>query len=1331
MILKKDLDAIDFARSMTAYSSNDQLLDNAFGVVDVATTVPVAKLAGLLKGTVKALGPRTLDVGAFMGKMGNTSEGAVKQAVDSISKRLANPDDPTRIFKDLTDVLPSAMNTERILQGGESNFNRAALARIQLALSHSDEALMHILTDVNTVSRLNADQVEVGVRETWEKLLQQHPKLDNGVLDVSYIPSERTLDNIHTVEISLGKPEGVLFESADQASYYANKVYKLGKDSYEVKPVGNGYRLVVQKDIDETTDAIRSLAIDTDNETPHNIVNTFLGMFQGADNSLSAIQRAQRNVIVHGATNIQQYMKDSATAIGQLSRRERKDLQRFMDLNRTYQTPGTTEVGRFFTNVNDFFDEFRTSIGRPPSERETAAYFQAVKLNDLDYAIRNISYRRELARMGYENVTFRVRSPHQKTVETGAVVGKKVDSVPFDSEKGAGVYILNPDGSGQYLHTKTVTAISRKKIEQLQKKGYSVIQLSDPNGKPLSSLKGITPTDKHVHFVVVRDAGYSKLPSDLIPYRPGGHVIYPQGHFVVQPRVEAAGTGRVYTGDVVLHAQTTEAETRLLAQNYEKARQLLKNIASDGDVHEYEQFVLKNLPYSPSEFANKFIPRGDLPAQLDIESPIMWKKAGQNGSMTEDFKKAYPDIDTKTADPFNDMSKMDRDFLQERGVQIDSVRIGKNTEGNPMFSVEPSRLVDPLVAINAGLQNAISNKLLTDYMDQAAEKFIQEFYPLMSKSLAELRADPMAALRNPEYAKGVDVSKRAIAENYRRATLNLMHSETAMARYVNFARSKMMDMAFNTLGQKTTDFVAQHLLGTLTDPFTYARNVAFHLKLGLFNPLQIFLQGQSVAHSYALSPRHAIHGSMGAFLMRQLSLNSHPDILAHYAQRAEKLGIMRADHFVESYQQMLKSGIWNVGRTVGDLSSEMNPKVFESAAGRFLDKGTMFFEEGERWTRLQAWNTAYREWRMANPDAVFNKAALDKVINRYSDMALNMSRQGNAMWQRGALSVPTQFFGYYARLTDQLLAPTSRISWGAKARILATYSVMYGVPIGVFGPTFGYFPFAGDIRQAALERGYNVNEGVLGLIMNGVIQQSLAAITGTNVNIAQRFGPDGMTALRDALTGANGKDFFDLLFGASGSIVRSSYQAALPALVAAGDWVSGKNDEAHPFIAQDLLNAVRSISTVNNAVNAYYAFTTGRYLDRNGGYLGDASTADAILTGLLGTQAQSISDAFLMQHSHTTEREAQEQARKQMIAHLRRGWASENQKDAEENFRAARAWSILGDFRPDQYSSIFSQAAEGQSLVDAVNQRFWQKAPASQVQQRYEGFINRQQDNGN
>lgn len=1333
--------AEQFAQAVTSYSTSDQHINNAFSGMDLLSVVPLGaagKLArgakalgeaavtegtsrtimkdfvGGLKDVIKAGGKRTIDAGEVFNAAGDVQTGSMVNAMKSILDRIKGADE-RGLLKNMQKELSTLFNPERIIEGYKGNMGAGALSRIMSALPHSAEQLLGIMTDTPAIATLNEAQIAKGINQVLEKTQKQIPAMSEALLDVRHVPAEGSFANVHTVEISLGNQRGQLFQTEKQAQHYAQLQYKLTKDSYDIQPSGFGYKIKVAKTIDETTPEVLQLAIDTNNTTPKNFSNTFLGWLKSPEDNLSDLNRGNRLIVTHGTQEIHRLMKAAGKDIGKMSKGERTQLRKVMEFNRDYVKPGTTDRGFFYNTLQDFEIGFKDINGSYPTERQAKAYFQYRQLNDIELLINNTNFYREQVREGIESVSVKVGSfdPETKKWTKSPVEsfkGKVVDSIP--EHDGVNRRIAFVDTSGKVNVSKGNVNSYKQVRDRVTKEGYKIIQVADPK----AGIEHVTGSKVSVHYVVVKDARIKPLDFEQIPNHPGGHVVYPQEWYTKQANISRFGDEVSYNGDTSIFAHTSQAEGRQMAKAMEDARKELLA----GREGRMSEIVQDHLPYTPDEFKALFKPHGPVAARLDINSPIVVTRAGQRTKDVGDLRKLYPSAIDNTVHPDSLMARIDQKYTAERGLTLDSVVPHDGGELDPIFKLEHSKSLDPLVTLNRSLASISRGKLLNQYKTQAIEHFVEEFHSVLDVPLAELRKDPMGALMNPKWSNTVDLPVKRAAENYRRATLSLLGQQSDVQKSLNWMRSKLLDSVYGQFGTGGVDFVDEHLLSRIKDPTSFIRNVAFHTKLGLFNPVQLFLQAQTLTHLTGVAgPKNALEGLHAAVMMRYAALTTNEDVIRGLAKRATKFGWNEED-FMESHRLMRRSGLYNVGAEVAYTGDVMDPKMFKSTVGKFLDKGTFFFNEGERLVRLTAWNVAYREWRVANPMAKMTNTINNQIMRRYGDLSLNMTHASNAAWQHGITSVPTQFFGYQARLMDQFLG--KRLTNTEKARAFSVYSMMYGVPVAMGAPA-GVLPWYDDIRTEAMNRGYKIDEGPLALLLDGIPSTMTRVAFGVHENYGERYGPGNLDFIKNLYSGD--KTTVDLAFGASGSIVGDLIASADPLWKDVVNVFSDRNDK-YPIVPEDFLNIFSNVSSINNASKAWYAFNTGRYMTQNQGYQGDISKTEAILMGTMGLTPVRLHDAFLKMESVHDTKDAQKIAQKQVVMYMRLAFQAKNPEDRKRYFMKAHTAVVAGGFRPDQYGDIFRDAVQLQDFYTSMERSFVDNAPVDQYDARQKALQDKQ-----
>lgn len=1275
------------------------------------------------------------DIPDGIGHMGMTDEAADMTVRSRVQDEWMGKD-PLDDSEALRSRVPSIFSVESL--GGVGVNERAN--RILRSLSANAERLLGIPLNNAAIVRLPEEALQVAIEETKKSLARSYDRVNDAFLDASFdgpfsvTRPEQQLVNTTVVHLRLGKPDATLFDTPSQAAIYGVDMYGLSPQGFSILQQGQGFYINIAKSIDETLDAVRNVLITTDNKSEGGFLNAFLNLIRTPEDQLSKLQNANRKLATTAAQELHRIMLDSSKAISKnLTKVERDQLSTIWKQNRDYIDEATGERGFYHESISGFEDAFLDRFRQMPTEAQTEAYFTYVQLNDMDYILRNLALHRDLSRIGAERVRVFTDVMTDAGITTPTpgrpFAGRLTEKIPFeDTSEDFGIWVYDPRTKKGEFHLRSqVTKDIRDEIEgKLSGEGFRVIEVVNPLEKPLLD---IAHTQETIHFAVVKNFDNKKFDWGILPRRPGGHVEYGDQFFVKQPRIRrstASGSLRnIYEGDVSLLSAATGAEARKWAKVADQGRMLLRA----GKEDELAAYLDKNAPWTLDEFKRFFtdqeMPDGTIkPALLHMDDEITWTYTGRNTSDMDHYKQrlqGYENFYNGIRSKYNLFAQsVDKKYLGSRDPDLPRV-IEEGTENNPIFKLAKPRLLSPLETLNKSIANVTRSRHMTDYKTSVIESFIEEFANVMKTDIKDLRRNPVYYFHNPVW--DTETTNKALlsaAQATRRANLMFIGTESELGSKMFWLQSKLVDTIYTKLGQKVSNHVTEKYLPTVKDPFTYARSIAFHSKLGLFNPVQLALQAQSWVHVAAIAgPEMALKAAGDAIRMRQLSLTDDENIIAHYARMSG-----RADLFKESYTELKATGYYNVGGEVAWRDDVFEPQLFKGPVGTFLEKGTFFFDEGERFVRLSAWNAAFYAWREANPGKAIDNLTRNQILQRADLMSVNMTRASNAAWQNGLWSVPTQFLAFQARLAEQLLPGfSSRLTKAEKTRAFLTYSAVYGLPVGA-GAALGVYPFYEDIRQSALERGIQLDNKLLQVAHEGMLSTLTSVISGKDYNINERFGPGGTTLFKEVVKGE--KPVMELLLGASGSIIGDMISSAEPATNAL---LSLFNKDVAPPTMEDFLEVLRNISTVNNAFKAWYMYNQGRYFTKNGSVVTDNNTGfDAFMAGL-GLTSRDNTDTFLMLKSRKEQRQAEQEAEIEVIKWYRsaiREYNNEDQDLGDAYLRRAKAWLISSGISPDKYSGIISRAVKGnETLFNSVREDFWRKAPAGQqldrqkAQQKY------------
>lgn len=1334
------LEAIRFLKAVQSFSADDRFIDNMFAVGDAIGVGELASAGAKLAGRATKMAPKlAAETTADIAVRQQTQ--AMKTAVKAAAK---NPDVPEDIFAavgqvqkaaeigairklgilptdGMTDleilrrILPSAAKVDNFL-GDAGTLSREATDRLAAKLKSAVAGLDESVEGVARNIRLNPEQLAVAVEEGKAALRREFEKSSDSIIDIRHNVIDDNKANVETLTLELGAPAATPFPTEDLARFYANDVYGLTDESYKVKQVGDSFTLEVTRPLDETTEGVRNAAIVTanaDNSEGIGSLMDFLkapnqvlpGYLKGADESLSEFQNANRKATQYGFNQTLAQLKEIVQPIASLGKKEQQDLGKVLAFNRDSFNTNTGDRGFFYETVADLEDGYQRVVGRLPAEAEIQAYYNYVQLSDLDWGIRNYSLYRDKARLGlkqYDIGYMKVDEGGTTFPRTPRFDGKEIDNLPWKGEEATVLHFEDGGKSASVFSTKEVDPNVYE--DMILNKGYKVIQVDNPVERPFAD---VLQNREVIQYVLTKEYKQSELPLKQLDYNPGGHVEYQHDWFIKQPNVSVGRRGlKFYEGDTAVLNFSTEAQTRKFERNMNEARIALK--AKD-DVA-LAKAVDGKLPWTVDEFKSLF--KGDDGLSIDQKFHVV--RRGRN--VIDDHKyirSENPGIRDYTDSSHNLSGEANRKYVGARNGPLMTVR-PSGSDSNPVLRLAPAKLIDPLQTMGRSLSNAVNNRFFGDYKIGAVEDFITRYADAMKTPKQDLENFPMYFLHHPEWDEGSALyGKVAEAKNARRAIMNFVGEQTTLGRHVENVQRKLANSIFNTLGESVaTKFVEKVAgkSGDSIDPAGYFRAVGFHTKLGLFNPMQYPLQAMGAAHAIALSPKHGLNAAISYFPTRWLGLNPSEEAIKVAAVKMKAFG-WEPEHFAESVKTMRSVGYDNVGREHVWKDNISDPKVFANPGGGFLDKGSFFFNEGERTNRIVSWHTAYREWKEANPLRSVNQEAVRQILNRADLLGLNMTRASAAAWQKGALSIPTQFLAYNARLMDQFLG--KRLTVAEKARAFGLYSTLYGVPSGAAALT-GYTAYE-DIRTAALERGWPIDNGFFKALHEGVLSTTIGLVTGTDYNVADRYGPGGLKQVRDILRGD--KTFGEIVGGASGSIIGDIVGAGSPFFKDV--YSVFKEGGSYEPVIQDVVDATRNISSVNNTMKTIMALNTGKYFTKTGRAVGDMTGSQAIVNLLTGLQPQEFTDMNLKRVSMQEQQKLDQEVYKEWSRQMKLGFEAPNEEAKGAFYRKARAALIAGDVNPAKQSLFMQRFLKDYGdQIDRIDSRFVQDAPASQFDAR-------------
>lgn len=1175
--------AMTWVEGFMSYGNSDAFLDNALGVADIAGFIPVgkaAKLGSAMKGVVKGATLNPNKLGHIAASIGNYKAATVAGVIQKFT--LGSDIKNIRLLEDTVDSLAAPMKVidhSAHMPAGNVNW------LLQEAIKRSEKA-REIITHPHLIDTMTPTEVAKVFDDIYDEFIRENQAVKSHVLDVAK-SDVSDIGNVYNMDIVLGKEDKTLFESEAQAKTFAK--WLLGSKKTTVGEViiqqkGESWAVVVRKNALE--DRTLKLKLEAGQETP----KTILGWFRSPDYLLSKQNVEARGVGVQTSETLAHYYDELSTPIRDLPETEFKEVNELWELNRQDQ--------KYYESLSEFETAFRATFGKNPTPKQANAYFASVSINDLDLVIRDLNWYKQKVALGLEDIDVVING------EKMSFEGKVVENLP-NYNQGEGVfydYVVIEKGVPSKVKSGKFAKLD--KIEDLKKRGFKIVQVAGNDFKV---------DGDRVRFVITDKYKRSRLGVKNVDRKPGGHKVHDFPMYIKQGRILKFKDGsRSYGGDLTLWGIHNEAEGRQILPVLEQARKLL--LANDPTAW---QFVRNNLPINPQKL-KLAIKRGD----VDLETPFALVKSGVSTFDTGVYSAgALKDL---RKNPLDLMSDVKLKFGGERDLKdIEVIR----SEANGIMRVEKPTYLSPLDTLRSATKNVVGTRVMNDYSILSARNFWREFGQYLDVSPNRANTDMVAILANPPIKSGVDPIIAAQIKNFSRSFKELLGYPTESSLLLEAYKEKIVNSVIPKLGPRGQMWVEDKLLPYVKDPTVFLRSIAFQTKMGCFNPKQLVTQALGSVNVVAIAGQNGLKGVVSVPLVRAASFADDPAKLAVLAKTAESSGIMKADEFIEAVSLFKESGFNTVGKDVAYLDDLTSPELRRGSVRQgiktVLDWGTTPFKEGERVTRISAWMAAYMEKKAALKGAKLTNRDAAGILQRAKDMAVNMTRDSNASWQKGNWSVLTQFFGYQARLTELMIG--KKLSPVEKMRLLTANSMLYGAPVGAT-MMMPFVDFRELARQYVIDSGMDPDDTIMEPFIDGFASTALQWVTGTDFNVSSSAGPSGITTIWDLITGD--KEIGEAFLGASGSIATQIVMDSWPAIRAIRSEFLDFDGGIYNLTAQDALLPFRNITTVDSVAKLYQVYNLGVWASKNGVDIMELDLPDAVIAVLTGFRPQDADDAF-------------------------------------------------------------------------------------------------------
>lgn len=1119
-----------------------------------------------------------------------------------------------------------------------------------------------VLENGNLPSRLTPEEQIAAVSAAKEQLASRAGNLATDLTDVHTEKVGRTLRV--DMYIGSGPNRTETFISKDAAQAAAVGQYRMGEGSFSVVDNGDGFFIKISKDVSESG-FITPLTETKRLGRGIPVLKRLLGArSQQTKESFSAAILGQNT-----ASRLQKLFVESMDTISALPRKSRDE---FLTFAQTMHDNGK------WMNSDEMKVFYKDKFNRLPSEKDVTAYNNYVLANNVDYWVKNAAIRRDIVTNGYENIVLDGNN---------LGIAKEVKGIQGDV-RGATVY---DKVDGTFYDLGSVT---KEKIDELLKSDRFTM-LRVPTGYTTSD-------GKVAQYVITarRDIKVNKLPIKVLNYQSGGHRIYSGEHFAKQQSIFSKNgmlfSGRaktMYNFESVSDANKFAEKANLALDAFRKARSSNKI----EDIRHATEVIQKELPLW-----------GGYGRVLEM----VQDGAISDGKIT--IVRAGKDIPTpssvhiqQTMDlPDSVVQIMDQKKFWYQKARGDHLRTIVDVS-NPN-ATEKAVILDPLGALDRSANQATKMFGFGDYKARQVEQWMKTY----GQYLDNKEGSPLSRFLNSNFSDTANISAtdKVKANAWRDAVNRTIGTPTVDQKIISNSLEGVIDFMDRTGRSK---WAKRFRNFKSKNPVTAIKGLVFDHFMAL-DPSQLFVQLSMLPGIIAVGGKNGLRSASSYSLLRLAMLNDTPEVLDRLANVAAKVGGIEPTTFKLLWKDMKSSGVLNVMDTQADIATFGKVSTFKSSilahVGYYAKKvrggARLFFNEAERGNKGVSYSVAWLENFDKTGKGITSPDVAASIAARAEALAGNMTTVGRSNWQRGIISIPTQFQAFPIRVMELLLTDNAGFSKKDKIRFLTGLGVTYGAG--------GIIPFGSEMADSfktwyTNKYGEQPSDTIFRTFkdgMMGMVMSEFNSVPNLDISRMQPFANSDNNILFQAIMGK--KTFQDVMLGPAGSLGVKYLDDIKGAL-----WLKGLFDgttrfDNVPYLASDLsLELIRNLAGVNRAVSAYILYSTGKIKDKKGRTVVEITNPSfgQIVGTALGLPPIEVSDTYQALIDKKTIRDTQKEfARKIVKSMLKlRDLAADPNADPNDIKKAEQIHNMWWDMAKAASPDVQRGAWEQQIANDALS----------------------------
>jgi len=601
------------------------------------------------------------------------------------------------------------------------------------------------------------------------------------------------------------------------------------------------------------------------------------------------------------------------------------------------------------------------------------------------------------------------------------------------------------------------------------------------------------------------------------------------------------------------------------------------------------------------------------------------------------------------------IARLDRGLTQaELGSREKSMRLNKGalftgTRGKRLSTdFGLAEIDEPVEALLRTIGTVSRHASHTDVIASMKKRWMNSYGHLFSNAYPSTKNEFTAA-KGANLETVTDVKDAKSYWDY----INLLEDVDPSGKIVDI-RANMIKLGEWALGNgdsSTRAFIGNKIIdASAIDPLGRVRSLAFNMYLA-GNPLrQFFLQSAQYMFLAGIDPKFSgfifskngiarqkigLDLAMASFTNKELYKKVAPSI-AKSAGISEKELTTLVKSFRESGLPFSIDSHTFVRDSLQDYSKVMhrnNATAFVNKAFTLPKKvlgvsRKVGFDAGEYNNLSNSWLFARNRWIQKNPNKDWTlKGNQDQIAAEARQYSLNMTKSGSFSYQRGLLSIPTQFISIQHKALEAMLpvkAGGSRFFTAAeKRRIAVGQAALYGTA------GFGVTELYKEVRdRMSIEVDEDVDQIVTGGLSEFVTNKILQTIyeDDTSVKLAKDFAPAS-----GILETNIQKSLVDLMTGGKSPLEYMPAGTAANRIMKAmsyGKYVyEAPNIDTTEKLQEILASGVSVFSGYNNYLKASAALNLGHMVDATGDPIVKATYAEA-MAKLFGLQSGEESDYY-------------------------------------------------------------------------------------------------------